>query len=785
MQLLLIVEHFWPPLWPATAAIGFYITLSLFDPWSHLPVWVQVGSLLITLTVALGFFIHAVRHTPWPTLDKAKRRLEENAGLSHRPLDDITDKPAFRWSSLGLALWKRHSQAQAEQSKKAKVGLPNTSLQQKDPMAIRAVLIFGLLLGFLVAGNDSLGRINAAMNFNLGIPANFAVVDAWITPPDYTRKPPKTLFANTKAPQMKQSSLFRESTLKVPMGSTVEAHVNGTGRTPRLKLGQSTYKLNRVGDLGFTLSKIIQKGDTLTLDLGSGFEKTWDLDIIPDVAPSISFTHSPDATDQKALRVRYMARDDYGIKSATLEIRRVGFSDGEVITLPLVKALVGSDVLNRQAFFDLTPHKWAGFSVNGKLFVTDGLGQWNTSKNITFTLPSRQFNHPIAKQLAEIRRSLFISPKRTNGPRRRIEMLSTHPEDFGNDLMIYSGLRTLFYRLRWATEQNDIDTTTALMWDMALRLEDGNSSLARNQINQTLDAMEEALQNGDDKAFEELAKALDDNLKEFMQALQNMPDNNAQTSEGSGETIDMQTIRDMIKQMRELQAAGKSQEAQKILDQLKSIMQNLALAKGGEANYEQMMEGSKALNKLEGLKRRQERLKQQTEMEKALSKSRPEENGGPKNDLTAKQMAGMLARQQRSIGKELSEVSETLDKSGNTNPKALSEAAEAMQRSEDALKAGNLDKAAKAQQQALDAIGKASKELADQLAKQLAQTRRNQNGKDPLGRNSGLRDQLELPDKSEMEEARAILELLRKRLSDPNRSDDEKEYLRRLLRQFD
>lgn len=786
MQLLLIFEFFWPPLWPATATFGFYIAFSLFDPWSHLPPWLQVACLLITLSVALGFFIHAFRLTPWPTKKQAMRRLEENANLSHRPLDDISDKPAYRWSSLGLALWKRHKETQTGRAKKAKVGLPHTSLQQNDPMATRALLIFGLLLGFLVAGNDSFGRINAGLNFSLGKPANFAVVDAWVTPPDYTHLPPKTLFSSTKAPELKvkNDSFFAPKTLKVPLGSTVEVHVNGTGRTPKVIVGDKSYKLNKVATNSYTLTTPMQRGESLTIDLGSGFAQTWPLELIPDVAPSISFTHNPDATDQNALRVRYMARDDYGIKSANLEIKRVGFSDGEVIRLSLVKALVGNDALNRQAYFDLTPHKWAGFSVNGKLYVTDGLDQRGTSENITFTLPSRQFKHPIANQLVEIRKSLFISPKRTNGPRRRIEMLSSNPEAFNDDLMIYSGLRTLFYRLRWAKGQDDIDTTTDLMWDMALRLEDGNETLARNQMAQTLDAMDQALQNGDDKAFDELAKALDDNLNEFMKSLQDMPQNETQNSGEEGQTIDMQTIRDMIKQMRELQAAGKKEEAQKILEQLKNIMRNLRMSKGGEGNYEQMMEGSKALNKLEGLKNRQKRIKNQTETEKALSKSRPANDTGSKEAERAQQMMDMLSRQQGALNSELDDVNEALDKSGNAKPKALGEAGEAMKQSEEALKAGKTDEALQAQQKALDAMGEASKELADQLAKQLAQTRQNQNGKDPLGRNTGLRDQLEIPDKSEMEEARAILDLLRKRLSDPNRSDDEKEYLRRLLRQF-
>jgi len=123
---------------------------------------------------------------------------------------------------------------------------------------------------------------------------------------------------------------------------------------------------------------------------------------------------------------------------------------------------------------------------------------------------------------------------------------------------------------------------------------------------------------------------------------------------------------------------------------------------------------------------------------------------------------------------------------------ALSEAGEAMKRAEDALKAGDLDGAAKAQSEAINALRDAGQGLAQQ-----ARTERGDGGQqagqnNPLGQNGeegqdGANDDLSRQDIDPRDNAtrsRELLEELRRRAAEQEREQTEREYLERLLKRF-
>jgi len=116
-----------------------------------------------------------------------------------------------------------------------------------------------------------------------------------------------------------------------------------------------------------------------------------------------------------------------------------------------------------------------------------------------------------------------------------------------------------------------------------------------------------------------------------------------------------------------------------------------------------------------------------------------------------------------------------------------------MRRAEQALQADNFDAANTAMERAIESLRSGAETLAEQAGEQARQARGNGPGQqrgpayDPLGRPIGANsggDNVDVPDNSDYQRARDVLKELRKRLSDGERTEDEIEYLERLLERF-
>ena len=125
---------------------------------------------------------------------------------------------------------------------------------------------------------------------------------------------------------------------------------------------------------------------------------------------------------------------------------------------------------------------------------------------------------------------------------------------------------------------------------------------------------------------------------------------------------------------------------------------------------------------------------------------------------------------------------------GRVDPDALEDIRRAQRQAEDALERGNERRAARNQEMATNALSEISRDLAERLDT-LERERNGQDAQqsDPFGRPSGgpgnSGEEVNIPDATERQRAKDILEELRQRY---NESDDEeeREYLRRLLDRF-
>lgn len=169
--------------------------------------------------------------------------------------------------------------------------------------------------------------------------------------------------------------------------------------------------------------------------------------------------------------------------------------------------------------------------------------------------------------------------------------------------------------------------------------------------------------------------------------------------------------------------------------------------------------------------------------------------GGPGDELEDGDLAGRQAR----LAERLNELAEEGDEDAAG---AIADAEEAMRRAQESLERGDNRGALDAQSEALEALREAAEGIARQAMQSDGRRQAGASGeggprpgssdavaRDPFGRRSGGRSiddgiGVDVPDEIDRERAREILEELRRRAGDPERLEDELDYIRRLLDRF-
>jgi len=776
---ILLFERLWPAAWPAVSVMLFYIGFSLFDPWFYLPFWVQPIVLIGVIGVCWVLLRRAVRHINLPSLSQARRRMETGLKANSapgRPLDAMQDAPIKGTSAVGYALWRAQQHRVWDILAHLRLSLPRAGLQYEDPLGIRLIVLFLFLFGLYAAGNSWDNRITSALRFHWSDGGRFANIDAWISPPGYTRKPDQILASAATLQGLRQHP--PAMSILAPTGSTVHFRISNITRAPRAINGDQQVTLTERAGGTFSGELGLTEAGKMTLDMGGGTRLRWTLGLVPDDAPHIEFAQIPTATSRHSLAVKYTWTDDYGLEHATLTLRRPGVDDpAQSFELAPAKGKAAS---SGAKYLDLTPHPWAGSTVLAHLVAVDEGGNQGRSEQLQFILPEREFTHPVARTLISIRKSLFVSPENTVSARRRLELVTKRPEDFDNDLVIYATLQAAYWRLGLVGQQ-EVQSVTDILWKAALSLEEGGLGQSEENLRQSMDALMQALESGLDGSeiealTQQLARAMVDMLRDAMQA--NSPQNQSLPG-ADGMTVEAGSISEMINQIRELAAAGQTDEAMELLAQLQAMMENLNVQNNSAEDYEKVMEGSRAMNALDSIGREQSRLNQQTQRQDVFNQLM-----GPDFSKSSGKM-DEIGAMQSDLGDALGEVATILRAQGFNGTKELGLAGRAMQEAAQALNNDEAAQAIESQERALENIQTAQEILGDQISQTINRMQAAGNGLDPLGRagastGAGVR----VPEESELAKAREILEELRARLNDPNRDPIEREYLKRLLERF-
>jgi len=523
----------------------------------------------------------------------------------------------------------------------------------------------------------------------------------------------------------------------------------------------------------------------------------WRIEVIPDRTPAIAFADDPAATPQASLRLGYTAADDYGIVKARAELRRTyeygAVTGKEVVALPLPLPARNARQAKEVTFLDLAPHKWAGLPVEMKLIALDAIGQAGFSETKRLVLPERRFMHPVARAIIEQRKRLARTPEARRGVYMGLGDIAADPGAFADDVVVFLALSSARARLGYDKRKEAIDPILDLLWDTALRVEDGGLSIAERELQRLQQALMKALAQGaPDAELERLMRELRQAMNRFMRELAEQMRRNPQqqqTLEFDPATMRMMRAQDlsrMLDQIQELMRSGARQAAREMLARLQRMLQGMRSMQTMRLRGGRLGRGRGMLRQLQDLIRRQQGL-----MEQSFRKARPGQG----------QRRGTMpgAADQRALQQMLRRLRGMMpgQAPGQGPGRFMDRADQAMERAIRALEGNRPGAATGAQGQALELLRRAGRAALQQMMERFAREsgmrgnrprNRGQPRRDPLGRELMGDDidtgDVKIPDAGSIQRARKILDELRRRSGQINRPRLELDYIDRLLDRF-
>ncbi|WP_431310949.1 TIGR02302 family protein [Methylobacterium nigriterrae] len=840
-------ERAWPVLWRGLAVVLAFLAVSWLGLWLDLPpLWRMIGLGLFALALVGGLapLLRTARLDRREALARIDREAAGGSGaLAHNPASAIEDTLALGAGDPATrALWALHQRRAAEAVAGLRVGRPRPMMARHDPFALRAALAVTAVASLFVAGPEWRERIGSAFDWREP-PAsgpNFRV-DGWIDPPLYTRMPPLIVTMNGA-----------EQRLRAPVNSQLIIRIAGEGQatlTPNPGLQALPGKEARA-DLREDRFQITGPTAELAITTGAQTQRLV-VEAIPDHPPEVRSVGAPEVNGRGTFNLTYRAKDDYGIASAEglVEPLRPGRS---LVPPPRIALALPSDAsgeTDTKTLVDLTDNPWSGARVRFTIVVKDEAGQEGRTATVEMTLPARPFRDPLARALADERRRLVTGPDENRvRVQTALDALLIAPELFTPQPGVFLGLKTATRRLRRAENDEGLTEVADLLWEMALKIEDGDLSDAEKQLRQAQDRLKDAIERNapDDeikRLTQDLKQALDRFMKEFAEKQRKEPRDPSQKSEGqqSSKSVTPDDLDKMLQDMADAMKRGDTAEAQRLMEQLRNILENLQSAEQGGRSDPTAREMQKQMKDLDQMAREQQGLRDETfregqdkrNAEQGQRGQRPQQRGQPQQGQRGQgqqgqgqqqgqeqgpqqgqqgqrgqggrgqQGEGSVGERQQALRQRLEDLQRRMKENGMRGEEGLSDAEDAMRQAENALRQGKEGEAVDAQGRALDGLKRGAEGMAQQMqemaegedqGEQEGGQNPSQQGQagarddDPLGRPTRGRDmsdgRVRVPgaDESAVQRARRIMEELRRKLGDPSRPREELDYFERLLR---
>ncbi|WP_421783301.1 DUF4175 family protein [Kiloniella litopenaei] len=522
----------------------------------------------------------------------------------------------------------------------------------------------------------------------------------------------------------------------------------------------------------------------------------------------------------------YKALDDYGTNLLLIEFwPQNSLYEPENLDLTKIEVpLPASQTAEYQGqhYLDLTDNILAGEEVWFKLSVQDGIGQRGQTEDFKITIPERSFTHPLAQKLVQLRKDL-------NTPSNKLDVIATlgmlvrTPGAYKHDSLVALTMSIASKHLLFEPTLPGVKASQNILWQTALHLEDGRISTAQRELRNIQQQLRDALssnanQNEISRLMDQLEQAVDQLLSDMLKDFLDDPDKNtsAQPSENA-QTIEGKDLQNMIEEARRLAENGSMEEAMELLSQLQNMLENLAFQQGQQPGNNASDIGRETFEKLQDLTKRQEELLENSYKRQQDAQSQQEGNGSKAapQTLPGDGRPGEQAREQSQeryrdaksqerIRQELEQMMENIQELLGNLPEDFDQAEQSMGMARDALQGQNgegneNEQAVRAQTRSLRKLQNGTEQAAEKYLKMLSQAPergsgwvrgKDGSGRDPFGRNIGskggsiAKQGINLPSENDLIRSRSILEELRNRRNDRQRSKEEKTYIQKLLERF-
>ncbi|MEL7049347.1 MAG: TIGR02302 family protein, partial [Pseudomonadota bacterium] len=542
----------------------------------------------------------------WPSRDDAIRRIERKSGVPHRPATSYEDTlSSTSTDPTTRAVWSAHRKRLAENLEKLKVGTPQPDTARRDPLALRALVILCVVLGIGFLGERANDRIAEAFEFRTAKLLARARIDAWVAPPAYTRKPP-VMLADGGRPEELIAASSSAKLVDVPEASVLIARATGVTRDDvRLEVlteGNDPEIVTAANPDGPLVQNpgVVEIRHTLKQDarvrlmISDAEAARWTFAVTPDSPPVIALTKDPEISRRGSMKLTYKIEDDYGVAEAKADVVRTTVDELDPATawartdilkgprpplerppqltlrVPRGEAAAAETVTH----LEIGTHPWSGLDVEMTLVAKDVGGKIGKSEPIKLKLPQREFTKPLARAIVEQRRKLVADPRYRDQVIKALAALTLEPEGFIDDVQVYLGLRTVFYRLQREPTRARRNSVIEQLWHIALRIEDGDLSDAERRLREAQDKLSKLLEDGATEAeIEEAMKELRQAMNEYMQQLQKQAqDNPMQPQNGQDQNSQVMSQQDLDRMMKELEDMAKSgarEQAQQMLSEMR------------------------------------------------------------------------------------------------------------------------------------------------------------------------------------------------------------------------
>jgi len=608
--------------------------------------------------------------------------------------------------------------------------------------------------------------------------------------------------------------------LRVPAGTILAGSITSAWQPTLIAPDGHKRPLGNSENNSYSVSTLLDQPGEWNITVWGTSRLRMQVDIVADIPPVLAFVAPPTTTKRDHVRLDYIANDDYGIRTLNLMVSprleataASVYGKIEPITINLTGGTDGSSAKNQREnyaengpingsagdntpettpdsatndapvsvnnlhgpyFLNLVAHAWAGLPVNLQLVATDNFGQSAKSEIQSLVLPEREFTHPVARKLIDIRKLLLRYPDQARDLRNSLYPVLNAPQAYGGDIGVFLGLSVATARL--SAHLDDIayhQNVGDLLWHIAEEIERGHYGLAERNLIEAEEKLLDALSNPDigEQEISDLIERYRQALNEYMAALAQKDAPMRPENAPHGQMIEQQDLSRVIDQIGALMRSGARNEARDLIDQLRQLVENMQVSSDGKGQditqpLRQMLDG------MRDLARRQQEL-----MDQANQRS---------NDAPSSQDRAQTQQQLSDDAGSLTN-NNAFDRFGDSS--GLKSAIDAMKRASDALAHGRQHEALQQQQNALQslregigALGQALEGLSKMMPMfdELGQPGQ----RDPLGRPVDGENGTHIPNADTLNKTWQILQELRRRSSEPGRPVLEHDYIDRLLKRF-